>query len=324
MTHTLPAQVSTIVATMAAANRATSLKRAIASIRSSSSGAIRIIVVVNGNRRDAALCDWLGAQSDVRLEFLPTPSLPDAILRGRELVETPFFSTLDDDDEYIEGSLDRRLSVMDTPDRPDIVVSNGYQHSGGIHTLTYENMDGVMTHPLQFLLHTKPWLQSCNGLYRSASIGPDFFKDHHAYAEWTWLAFRLAMAGKKISVLDEPVYICHDTPASLSKSAAYEQAYMSLFHRMLALKPPADVVALIHRKMSAHWHQLSADALRRGEWREALQCHLKSLFLDGGLRYLSYSRRLLPGWPNAAPMSEEISEHKHAPHAHTSPPSSKR
>lgn len=295
-TSVSPILVSTIIATMAAPERAHLLKRAIESIRRASIHPIKVIVVVNGNRSDAALCAWLKIQPDVRLELIPTPSLPNAILRGRDLVETEFFTTLDDDDEFLEGGIDLRLAAMRDHSLPDVVVTNGYRSAKGLNTLTFDNLKAVSTAPLAALFQ-ETWLQSCNSLYRSTSVGPAYFADYHDYAEWTWLAYKLALAGKRIFALEAPTYLCHDTPASLSKSKAYAMAYTSLFDRMLALQPPRAIVQQIRRRRAATWHDHSVQALNEGKTLQAILCHLRSLPTLGGARYLSYTRRLLPGWP---------------------------
>lgn len=293
---TSPTLVSTIIPTMAATERAPLLRRAIESIRRSSAQPIAIIVVVNGNRSNVGLCDWLRTQVDIRVEFIPTPSLPNAILRGRELVDSPFFSTLDDDDEYLDGGIDMRLTCMCSEGNPDVVVTNGYRRWQTADTWCYKTLDGVSDTPLKSLFETT-WLNSCNALYRSAAVGPEYFSDFHQYAEWTWLAFKLAMADKQFATLNNPTFIYYDSPGSLSKSKACGEAYISLFQRMLDQLPPPDVTQLIRRRMSASWHDQSIQALSQGNIWEALQCHLRSLILPGGVRYASYSRRLFPGWP---------------------------
>jgi hypothetical protein len=297
-------RVTVIVPTMAAPERAASLRRAIESIRRSSTRTIVILTVVNGNRHDAGLCAWLRAQPDVRFEYVPMPSAPNAVLRGRELVQTPFFSTLDDDDEFLEGGIDRRLAAIQCADDIDIVVSNGYRNRAGVDATYFNHLHAVPTDPLGTLFECN-WLNSCDTLYRTASVGPEYFSDYHPYVEWTWLAFRLAMAGKTISAVQEPTFRCNDTPASVSKSNAYADSILSLYQRMLALSPDARIAQIIRRRMGAAWHGRSVHALDRGRWHEALRFHFHSLCLPGRTRYLAYTRRVIPGVSrNTRSMSE--------------------
>jgi glycosyltransferase involved in cell wall biosynthesis len=293
MNETSPA-VSTIIATMAAPERGALLRRAVDSVRRASTSPVAIIAVVNGSRSDPAVVDWLKDQPDVQLEIVAQPSLPRALLRGRELVRTPYFSTLDDDDEYLGNAIDLRLGVMQETGA-DVVVTNGLRRCAGGDELSYASLRGVADNPLEELFRTT-WLHNGNALYRSDSVGREFFADHHAYAEWTWLAFNLALRNKRIAVSETPTFLYHDTPGSLSKSAAYRAAYMSLYDRMLAAKPPRAAVRHIKRRIQSGWHDQSCHALDEGRRLEALRCHFHSL-AAGGFRYFSFGRRLVPGWP---------------------------
>jgi hypothetical protein len=279
---------------MAAPERGALLQRAVASVRRSSAMPVSIIVVVNGSRADPAVIGWLKDQRDVQLEIVAQPSLPNALLRGRELVSTPYFSTLDDDDEYLGNAIDLRLGIMQETGA-DVVVTNGFRRCDGVDELSYESLRGVPGNPLEELFRTT-WLHNGNALYRSDSVGREFFADHHAYAEWTWLAYNLALRHKRIAVSETPTFIYHDTVGSLSKSAAFRAAYMSLYSRMLEANPPPAVVRHIKRRIQSGWHDQSCHALDQGRRREALRYHLHSL-AAGGLRYFSFGRRLLPGWP---------------------------
>jgi glycosyltransferase involved in cell wall biosynthesis len=287
--------VSVIIPTMATRERADLLKRAIRSIKNSSSGLIYIITVVNGARHDAELCDWLKLQENVRFEYCPVPSAPAAVLRGRELVETEYFSTLDDDDEYLPGVTDDKLAALLASPAADLVVGNYYQHTGGADVLRYdyEELAAVPADPWASFRQFN-WLTSGNALYRSASIGIHHFADQNAFAEWTYLAYRFCLEHKRVAVLDQPVFRCYgDTPNSLSKSAAYFDAYIPLFNRMLAQSPPRAIARWIHFKLGSVHHDASVHALRNGQRKLAWRHHWKSLTEVAGWRFLSYTRHLL-------------------------------
>jgi glycosyltransferase involved in cell wall biosynthesis len=284
--------VSVIVPTMAAAQRGELLKRAVASIRASSALPLQIIVVVNGNRRDAAVCAWLEQQPDVRTEYVDSPSAPGAILRGRELVQTPYFSMLDDDDEYLPGATDKKLAALQADAQADFLVANAYICLNGVDRMLYKRLEEVSADPLASLMLFN-WLHNGNALYRSASVGADFFRDYHPYAEWTWLAFKLVTGAKRVATLDMPVFRYHDTVGSLSKSGLYMQALLPLLQRMLDSTPPPHIARMIQRKRSAAYHDASVQAVRDGRRSEAWKHHLHSLVLNGGLRYISYTRHLL-------------------------------
>lgn len=291
-------QVSVIIPTLAENSRFELLKRCVASIRNSTTGGCLIIAVVNGSRFAPEVVEWLREQRDVRLIMEKTPSLPNALRVGREAVETPYFSTLDDDDEYLPGSTDRKIQTLRANPETDLVVTNGLNNWGGKEALHYSQLSRVPEDPLGSLFDSN-WLASCNALYRSDRVTPVYFEDSHPFAEWTWLAFRLGLHGKKIAALDEPCFRYNQTPHSLSQSTSYQEAYPSLFARMLASEPPPRIRKLIQRRLSAALHDRSAALLQRGDRAAALTAHLQSLLLPGGSRYLTYTRRLIPGWPQS-------------------------
>lgn len=284
--------VTVIIPTMASRERMPLLKRAVESIRVSSILPVQIITVVNGNRYDNGTCDWLKSQPDILFEYQEAPSAPKAVLRGRELVKSPFFSTLDDDDELLPGATDDRMKVITSQACVDIVLTNGFRNIDGIDSVLYGHLTTVIENPVKKLLECN-WLSSCNALYRTESFAISYFSDSHAYGEWTWLAYKMAMDKKVICILDRPNFRINDTSDSLSKTVNYRNSYLSLFERMLDYGPSRDIAKLIKKKMGAACHSASAASLKNGDRIGALKYHLKSLAKPGGLRYLSYSRKLL-------------------------------
>jgi hypothetical protein len=111
--------------------------------------------------------------------------------------------------------------------------------------------------------------------------------------EWTWLAFRLVLAGKKIAFLDEPTFRIHDTADSASKSDAYRKSVISLHQRMLASRPRSDIARIIRVRLGSAWHDLATDHMRAGNWSLALNCHVRSLAYPCGWRFLSFTRHFL-------------------------------
>lgn len=291
----LKASVTTVVATTASVQRAHTIKRAIGSIRASSVLPVQVVVVVNGKTYDRGICDWLEKQPDLRLEFLHQPSLTAALSRGRQLVDSEFFSFLDDDDEYLPNSLDHRQKLLQDDPAVDVVASNGYRHVDGVDSVAFRRLGANTNEPLSGLLRGV-WLCSCNGTFRTESISQRYFDDMHERAEWTWLAFNLALDKRSIAALDMPTFRIHDTLGSLSKSREYREAYLSLFERMVDKNPPAHVAHLIKRQVSAAWHDRSVHALSQGDRFDALRAHARSVFMPGGIRYLSYSWRLIRGY----------------------------
>lgn len=291
-----PDKVTVIIPTVAEKSREHQIKRCIDSVRKSSIKPLNIIIVVNGNRYDQGIYDWLKAQKDLRTEYLEKGSLPLAILHGRSLVDTPFFSTLDDDDEYLEASTDNKLAALKAEPNADLVVTNGFRHIDGTDTSLYSQTNQVSTNPLASLFDEN-WLNSGNALYRTSSIPKHFFEQYHSYAEWTWLAYQLAMAGKKIVRLESYEFRIHDSADSLSKSQAFDNAYFELFKRMLATSPPKPIKKIIAKKLGAAYHTAASQNLADGDRLQALKNHCSSLLYPGALRYLLFGRKLIPGWP---------------------------
>ncbi|MDR2839013.1 MAG: glycosyltransferase family 2 protein [Azonexus sp.] len=293
-----PVEVTVIIPTMADMRRRDSLFRAIDSVIAASTRPVHIVVVANGNRRSAEVENALRNRNHLELLSLDVGSLPLALLVGRQAVKTPYFAFLDDDDEYLPGAIDARVAALASDDSCDFVVTNGYRYLDtgerrAADRLYLRNQDKISMAPLAALFYQN-WLpSSCAGLFRSARIGVEYFEEPHPYAEWTWLAFKLCMAGKKVAVLDQPTFRINDTPDSLSKSSAYGEAYDELYQKMLAMNPPKSIATMIRAHIGRNFHH-QADMLRKQrEWRAAWNAHLKSLFYPGGLKYLPFSRHLV-------------------------------
>lgn len=284
--------VTVIVPTTAQLSRRMEIERCLNSIRASSTQQIQIIVVVNGQRYDRQVCTWLRAQPDVRYVYAELPSAPNAVWEGRRMVGTPYFSIIDDDDEYLPGATDLKLATLQSQPKADLVVTNAYRHFEGEDALLYNHLTQVQHQPLAMLFQAN-WLTNGNALYRSDSIAASYFADYQPYAEWTWLAFRISLDQKKIVTLEQPTFRVHVTSGSLSQSDAYFEFYLSLYQKMLATQPPHAIERLIRRHLSSAQHDHSVRALYRNHWCEALNWHWRSLRHPGGLRYLSYTRHFL-------------------------------
>jgi len=269
------------------------IRRAVNSIRKSSSNPVKIIVVANGSLCDKNVVGWLQLQSDITYVYDQMPSQANAVLIARKMVDTPFFSTLDDDDEYLEGATDIKLNALHEVSDADMIVTNGYYNKNNSDMIMYKNYKEASNDPLMYLFKFN-WLHNCNALYKTDRIGIDFFEDPFLNVEWTWLAYKIALAKKKILFLDRTTFRYYDTPMSVSKTVAYMEGHMPLYEKMLQKNPPQDIARLIRARMSMDWHCRSDRALQAGQYGKAITCHLRSLFLPGGLRFLLYSRRLIP------------------------------
>jgi len=285
--------ITTIIPTLCEAHRKVSLLRAIASIHGASSSPVRILVVANGQRYDPALLAELAGRSDLELIRIEEGSQTGAQLAGRRAVQTPFFSFLDDDDEYLPGTLDERAALLLADPRADIALTNGYLCVDGIDEVCYARLDKVPARAL-FELFQENWLHNCNQLFRTASISVADFENTHPLMEWTWLAFRLIMQGRRVAVSDRLGFRYHDTPGSLSKSGSFLASRVTVYQRMLSLQPDREITRILRQRLCDAWHEVAMDALRRGQRGAAVRAHLHSLSSHwSGLKFLPSSRHLL-------------------------------
>ncbi len=278
--------VSIIIPTTAERRRAESLWRAIESVRCQLKQTDDLIVVVNGNRWDPGLLQQLqGAQ--FRLIRLREPSLPAAILRGRQAVTSDYFGFLDDDDVYLEDALQSRIQALKSTGA-DFAVSNGWNAHG---KAVIPDLRAVERDPLRSLL-ARNWLASCGGLYRSATVPADLFDGLVKYYEWTVLAFQLLMAGKKPCFVGRETYRLSDTEGSASKERSLEalRNAVAVVEHLFA-HAPREMRQGLSAKRAAAYHDTSAQYLASKDISKAWRMHAASL-AKGGWQYLSYTCHL--------------------------------
>ncbi len=284
------AAITILIPSVCSEARHASLVRAIASAQGAASQPIRVVVVANGpSVSDSAV--QAARQYGADVQRLAEGSLPKALAHARALVTTEFFGFLDDDDELLEGALDRRLEALHQDPKVDVAVSNGVRDLGGERQRCLPSLAGVADEPLRALLHQN-WLASCAGLFRASRVGTEYFAKPHRYAEWTALAFQLCMTGRRVACVDSLDYVIHDTLGSLSKSEGFVRSYVELYEQMLQPETPAWAKAIIRSKRGAALHDLSVRALEAGRLAEAMLFHLRSLGTLEGLRYFSYGRHI--------------------------------
>lgn len=281
--------VSVIIPTLAEAKRAQSLLRAIDCILAQEDVKAIPIVVVNGNRFDPGLLEQLKKNLSIKLYLEPISGLVNAHLVGRRLVETPYFSFLDDDDEYLPHALRTRLDVILADHNVDLVVSNGYRFDGKVRGISASNIVEAEINPFLALLENN-WLTSCGGLYRTHKIDTEFFADATEYAEWTFLAFKICLT-HKVAFVNNPSYIINDTEGSISKSVDYSMALTEVLERILELPLPPYVRLEVRRKYGFALHDLSNYFLEEGQRKKALFPHFQSICQPGGVRFILYTRK---------------------------------
>lgn len=291
MNHDMLTPVSVIIPTTCERVRWQSLQRAIASVLAQQGVAPRVIAVVNGKRFDAACLAALERMEGVTVLYRSIGSAPLAQAAGRDIVSTPYFAFLDDDDEYLPRALAVRLAPLLADPTLDFVVTDGYRARNGIDERAVDDRGEIAANPLAALCQ-RNWMASCAGLFRTRTVGPEFFADPAPYMEWTYLAFRLT-AALRMRWLDDPTYRINDSPVSLSKSEAYLRSELDVLQRVLALRLPRGARQAVRRKLGRTYHVFAEKSRRQGLHAQAWRFHLGSLGRPGGWRYLLYSRKLL-------------------------------
>jgi Glycosyl transferase family 2 len=288
--------VTVIIPTIGDAKRAETIWRAIDSAGARSGAATRVLVVVNGTRFSPALLGELQSTPRADCLYVEQGSLPNALRRGREQVQSEFFAFLDDDDEFLEGGLTRRAAMLRSQPAAAFVISQGWFHSDGRDTpQTSLAAAQIEADPLGCLLQENWLATSASGLYRSSAVHAADFEQMPHYLEWTYLGFRLAH-GRPFRFIDEPTYRRYDMPGSVSKSASFRRGMVAALTKILEIELPAPIRHGLRQKLAQAKHDVSMMALEEGQLREAWQNHLDSLRLPGGLKFLSYTRHLLrPG-----------------------------
>lgn len=286
-------KITIIIPTMCTAIRAESLHRAIASIQTAGPGITSIMVAANGPKISPELIAKLSQCPGLQVVRFEEGSSPQALARAVPLVKTDYFGFLDDDDELLPNALHQRLAKLQSQPEVDIVLSNGYLHNSQRDQDYLQYLDKVPNNPLTAFF-VENWLPSCGALFRRASVDPTYFQSYHPYAEWSWLAFRLALDKKRFCILNEPTFrVYADTPASLSKSPEYRKSYISLYQKMLAVAIPSNVRRIIQKRLSQAHHDVSSYALAEGKLGQCVRHHILSLKHPSGWIFFTYTRHII-------------------------------
>ena len=250
--------VGVIMPTLALRQRADALRAAITSAVSQSGVRAIPLLVVNGSAHDPALVEELSARTDLRLTKLARADLPGALAAGREMVDTPWFCELDDDDLLLPGTLAALLARMDAKPACDVVVSNGIvrSHTGDRPLLT--RITELAADPLSALAH-QTWLSPGGALFRSSAVPARMFANLARYLEWTSLALRLARECR-IAFVDRAGFVHHtDLPDSLWRSPNCVLGLPAAIRSLLAEELPPDLRRSLGQRLGAACH---AAALR--------------------------------------------------------------
>ncbi len=114
--------------------------------------------------------------------------------------------------------------------------------------------------------------------------------------EWTYLAFEICAAEKRLHFMNVPTALYYDTPGSMSKNAAHQEAALDLMRSVRSdSRMSREVRAKADKKYHNILHILAAKCAAKGDLRRAWRYHLASMRPPYTLDYLLFSRKLL--WP---------------------------
>jgi glycosyltransferase involved in cell wall biosynthesis len=283
--------ISIFIATLCESGRRMELLRAIQSVRDQAGIDSEIIVVVNGTGFEPDLFAQLKGRTDLRFFHQEERNLPKARLLARSMVTREFFASIDDDDEYLKDGIRPALSILRKDPSIDVVVSNGRRMGPQGDAPLFPNLVPMQANPLKALVRLN-WLSSSGGIFRSATIGAEYFEEMPEYFEWTLFAFKLAME-RKVFFRNEPLNRMHDTPGSLSKTLEYLYASEPILEKISRMDLHPDLRRALGWKLCDACHNISDHCLRHRDLKKAWAYHLKSLRGLYGFRYLLFTRKLM-------------------------------
>ena len=285
-------RIDVLIVTLCTRERAAALRRAIETALSQEGVRPRVIVVVNGTRYDATLFDALWRTPGVRVHYQREASIFLARRCARERVSAPWFGFLDDDDHLLPGALRARVAALACDPAAAAVVTNGYLANGDVDEPVLRGVAEIRRDPLLCLMRSN-WLATASALFRTASVPAEFFDATIRSNDMTYLAFRVALAGR-VLFLDEPTYRKTYSPDSISLTEEWALPALATLTKMLTFEMPAPVRRSLRRKWVRAAHEISNIHRRRGEARDAWRYHLRSLREPWGMfAYALYTRYLL-------------------------------
>ncbi|MFN7925513.1 MAG: glycosyltransferase [Bryobacteraceae bacterium] len=298
----LPA-ITVIIPTLCQSQRRESLRAAVQSVVSQRGVRAKALLAVNGNRADEDLLRMIEAEPGVEVLRIREAGIANALRSARVRVRTETFAFLDDDDVLLDGSLVCRWERM-RQQGADVVVGNG--HFVGREPILFD-IDRLEADPLARLASGRNWLASPAGLFRTQSIDLEFFDGKNGFHEWTMLAFKLAVAGKKISFVGQLCYCLYETPGSAWRAGGerFHADAISVAGHCLRNSPKHLKPAFLNRWISA-LHDASEFHAGAGNRAAAWRLHAKCL-VAGGWRFLPFTLRLAAASVSLPPAAHRAS-----------------
>jgi hypothetical protein len=275
--------VSVIIPTLATTERGKFLFQTIDSVLMQRDVQTIPIVIANGRLFDPTIIKELEARNDLKYVYLEKASQPTAIQAGRNLVETTFFSILDDDDLLFPHAMATRLQPMQNDQDTDVVVTSGiiYQSNNpNSTTVNIIDFQEITKDPLRRI--NQRWMLTGACLFRTATVDQAIFEGMPPYLEWTYMAVRLCLAKKKLSFINDPTIVHFvDHPFSVDRSRQAILGRPESLKQILALEMPRDVRVIFEAYLGAAYYKVSQVHLRDLNFRLAWSAHMKMVKYKG-------------------------------------------
>ena len=281
-----------VIASLCNDARGELLKRACGSVRAMAGDyEYSIIVVANGPRVSSSVLDWLATRSDIRVIRLRSGSHPLARRVGAEMADSEFLAFLDDDDELMPNTLERKIAHFRQHSEIDVLVTDGLRVSGTTVTRIFPPPEARSADLVETMMHAG-W-GACALTLRAQNIDLSALDAEFRHMEWTLTAFELARR-YQFGFLDEPTYRYYETtPDSLSKSAEHNLAAPEVWRRLSKGYAGTRYAAAVRRRYGTECHNASWEYARQGRMRDAWRLHAESLQSPGGVAFVPFSAKLL-------------------------------
>jgi glycosyltransferase involved in cell wall biosynthesis len=281
-----------VIASLCDDARSELLKRACESVRTMAGGCdYSIVVVANGPRVSSSVLEWLATRPDTRVIRLRSGSHPLARRVGAEMADSEFLAFLDDDDELMPNTLERKIAQFRQHPEIDVLVTDGLRVNGSTATKIFPPPEARCADLVETMMRTG-W-GACALTLRTRNIELSAFDAEFRHMEWTLTAFELARH-HRFGFLDEPTYRYYeDTPDSLSKRAAHNVAAAEVWRRLSKGYAGTSYDAAVRRRYGRECHNASQEYVRQGRMRDAWRLHAESLQCPGGVVFAPFSAKLL-------------------------------
>ncbi|MGH7559433.1 MAG: glycosyltransferase family A protein [Gemmatimonadales bacterium] len=284
--------VTVLIPTRALPERASLLRRAIASVLDQEEVTGIPLVIVNGDETDPAVLRELETSIQLTLVRRTKSGLAGALHAGEQQAVTTYITALDDDDILLPGALAMRVQRLARDPGLDAVITNGLRRNAEGDALHVTDMATVRADPVGSMIRSN-WLLPGAWLARRQAVSGQLFAEMPKGLECTYLGLRL-VTGFRVAFLDEPTVVWHtDAPRNLHGSREFLLAQADGLAALDRLALPPAVRSTLRRRRTDALHWGADLLLREGDRRSAWSWHLRSLAGPGGWRYAPFTVRLL-------------------------------